>query len=77
LSEEHRGLISRGAAKQIVDEISSSRAEDGWVFMVKVFQEVKELIDSALDGNQVCLMVYGQTSSGKSYTMEGRRTAWN
>jgi kinesin family protein C2/C3 len=29
------------------------------------------MIDSAMDGNQVCLMVHGHTGSGKSYTIEG------
>jgi hypothetical protein len=37
----------------------------------QVYAEVEELVDSALDGNQVCILAYGQTGSGKSYTMEG------
>jgi hypothetical protein len=37
----------------------------------QIFGEVEELVDSALDGNNVCLMAYGQTGSGKSYTMQG------
>ena len=36
-----------------------------------IFAEVEELVESALDGNNVCLMAYGQTGSGKSYTMQG------
>jgi kinesin family protein C1 len=37
----------------------------------QVFDQVQELVESALDGNQVCVMAYGQTGSGKSFTMEG------
>lgn len=37
----------------------------------EVFCQVQELVESALDGNQVCVMAYGQTGSGKSFTMEG------
>jgi kinesin family member C1 len=36
-----------------------------------VFDQVEDLVESALDGNHVCLMAYGQTGSGKSFTMEG------
>eukprot|EP00667_Euglena_gracilis_P004457 EG_transcript_4480 len=36
-----------------------------------LFEEVKPVITSVLDGYNVCVFAYGQTGSGKTYTMEG------
>lgn len=36
-----------------------------------VFQDVKPILRSALDGHNVCILAYGQTGTGKTYTMEG------
>ncbi|KAF9621799.1 hypothetical protein IFM89_028237 [Coptis chinensis] len=36
-----------------------------------VFLEVEPIIRSALDGNNVCILAYGQTGTGKTFTMEG------
>ncbi|KAL9259686.1 Kinesin-like protein [Drosera capensis] len=36
-----------------------------------VFFEVKPILRSALDGHNVCILAYGQTGMGKTFTMDG------
>lgn len=34
-----------------------------------VFAEVEPILRSAIDGHNVCILAYGQTGTGKTYTM--------
>nr|XP_034326344.1 myosin-11 isoform X3 [Crassostrea gigas] len=39
----------------------------------KIFEDTNNLIQSAMDGYNVCIFAYGQTGSGKTFTMIGDR----
>lgn len=36
-----------------------------------MFEDTKRLVESCIDGYNVCLFAYGQTGSGKTFTMTG------
>lgn len=38
---------------------------------IDIFEMVAPMIQSALDGYNICIFAYGQTGSGKTYTMDG------
>ena len=38
---------------------------------IQVFEDTKHLMQSAVDGYNVCIFAYGQTGSGKTFTIYG------
>jgi hypothetical protein len=73
-----------GQCVSFVDEtqlrVTSSRGEKEFEFDAafdmestqdQVFEDTKRLVESCLDGYNVCLFAYGQTGSGKTFTMTG------
>jgi len=44
---------------------------------VEIFDEIKPLMQSAIDGFNICFMAYGQTGTGKTYTIYGEESEKN
>ena len=58
------GQVSRKNHPFEFDRVFMPGTENG-----EIFDEISQLVQSALDGYNVCIFCYGQTGSGKTYTM--------
>jgi kinesin family protein C1 len=60
-----------GAAKKKEWQFNFNRTFTVKSTQPEIFNEISGLVQSALDGFNVCVFAYGQTGAGKTYTMEG------
>jgi kinesin family protein C1 len=67
LGPEEKSSLGSATRKFIPFEFDRVFSPD--VHNEEVFGEISQLVQSALDGYNVCIFCYGQTGSGKTYTM--------
>lgn len=67
-SEENIRLDNKLKTKQ---EFNFDRVFPPTTCQADIFEELAMLVQSALEGYNVCVFAYGQTGSGKTFTMEG------
>uniref|UniRef100_A0A1J3K825 Kinesin-like protein n=1 Tax=Noccaea caerulescens TaxID=107243 RepID=A0A1J3K825_NOCCA len=61
-------ILSNDSSKKHFKFDHLFKAEDG---QETVFAQTKPIVTSVLDGYNVCIFAYGQTGTGKTFTMEG------
>ncbi|KAH7847341.1 hypothetical protein Vadar_024947 [Vaccinium darrowii] len=62
------GILTGGSTKKLYkfDRVYTPKDDQ-----VDVFEDASPMVTSVLDGYNVCIFAYGQTGTGKTFTMEG------
>ena len=69
MNEESKSRLSNDSLEE--KDFSFDASFGTFSTQEEIFDDTKMLIQSALDGYNVCIFAYGQTGSGKTFTMQG------
>lgn len=69
--DDARGIVSVQSALSGTKSFEFYRTLTPVMQQADVYEEVAPIVQSALDGINVCILAYGQTGSGKTYTILG------
>ncbi|THD22598.1 Kinesin family member c3 [Fasciola hepatica] len=69
--QRHLGVDPPAAYLTSEESFTFNRVFRPGASQLDVFEEIRPLIASCVDGYNVCIMAYGPTGSGKTYTMQG------
>lgn len=70
-SKTELNLIEKKRGRKRNYNYSFDRIFNQETSQLELYEDVSSFINSAIDGNNVCLLSYGQTGSGKTFTMTG------
>ncbi|XP_059495552.1 kinesin-like protein KIFC1 isoform X1 [Stegostoma tigrinum] len=71
LTKKEESHIGRDRKGEVKYDFSFDHVFQPMAKQKDVFEDISQLLQSALDGYNVCIFAYGQTGSGKTFTMEG------
>ncbi|KAH8053562.1 hypothetical protein JL722_9405 [Aureococcus anophagefferens] len=71
LAAPPRDGVDGGAKPRKLETLRFDRVFDGDATQADVYGEIDDLVASAADGFDVCVLAYGATGSGKTHTMHG------
>lgn len=66
-------LLSRDGPAQVFEFDSVFRPDVPQQVVEEIFEDCRDLVQSAVDGHNVTVMTYGQTGAGKTYTLFGNK----
>lgn len=69
--EIYNNEIQNSTKQKVKNEFAFDHVFHPNCTQIEIFQSVSPLIQSAMDGYNVCIFAYGQTGSGKTFTMDG------
>lgn len=74
IDSSHVGIVLPELPPRVFEFDSVFRPDCPQQVMEEIFDDCRDLVQSAVDGHNVTVMTYGQTGAGKTYTLFGNKS---